>query len=49
MNASDLITVTPDILGGTPVFKRTRVPVQTIFDCLERTARWKNFSNASRP
>ena len=25
----------PDILGGTPVFTGTRVPVQTLIDCLE--------------
>lgn len=36
VNASDLITVDPDILGGTPVFKGTRVPVKTLFDYLER-------------
>jgi uncharacterized protein (DUF433 family) len=35
MNASDLITVDPDILGGTPVFKGTRVPVKTLFEYLE--------------
>ncbi len=35
MTASDLITVDPDILGGTPVFKGTRVPVKTLFDYLE--------------
>ena len=35
MNAHDLITIDPDILGGTPVFKGTRVPVKTIFDYLE--------------
>jgi uncharacterized protein (DUF433 family) len=35
MNASDLITIDPDILGGTPVFKGTRVPVKTLFDYLE--------------
>lgn len=28
MTATDLITVDPDILGGTPVFKGTRVPVR---------------------
>jgi len=32
---SDLITVDPDILGGTPVFKGTRVPVKTLFEYLE--------------
>lgn len=25
----------PEILGGTPVFKGTRVPAQTLFDYLE--------------
>lgn len=35
MNASDLITIDPEILGGTPVFKGTRVPVKTLFDYLE--------------
>lgn len=32
MTATDLITVDPDILGGTPVFKGTRVPVRSLFD-----------------
>jgi uncharacterized protein (DUF433 family) len=27
-----LITSTPDILGGTPVFRGTRVPVQTLIE-----------------
>ena len=35
MNAADLITTDPDILGGTPVFKGTRVPVKTLFEYLE--------------
>jgi uncharacterized protein (DUF433 family) len=35
MKMSDLITVDSDILGGTPVFKGTRVPVKTLFDYLE--------------
>ncbi len=35
MNSTDLITIDPDILGGTPVFKGTRVPVRTLFDYLE--------------
>jgi uncharacterized protein (DUF433 family) len=29
-----LITATPDILGGTPVFRGTRVPVQTLIEYL---------------
>ena len=24
----------PDVLGGTPVFRGTRVPIQALFDCL---------------
>lgn len=35
MNANDLITVDPDVLGGTPVFKGTRVPVKALFEYLE--------------
>ena len=35
MDASDLITVDPEILGGTPVFRGTRVPVKTLFQYLE--------------
>ncbi len=35
MKSNDLITVDSDILGGTPVFKGTRVPVKTLFDYLE--------------
>ena len=30
-----LITSTPEILGGTPVFSGTRVPVQTLIEYLE--------------
>jgi len=36
VKSNDLITVDPDILGGTPVFKGTRVPVKTLFEYLER-------------
>jgi len=36
MSSNDLITVDPDILGGTPVFKDTRVPVKTLFDYIQR-------------
>jgi uncharacterized protein (DUF433 family) len=35
MDASDLITIDPEILGGTPVFKGTRVPIKTLFEYLE--------------
>lgn len=36
MTKWELITVDPEILGGTPVFKGTRVPLQALFDYLER-------------
>jgi len=35
VNAHGLITVDPDILGGTPLFKGTRVPVKTLCEYLE--------------
>ena len=35
MKSDDLITVDPDILGGTLVFKGTRVPVRSLFEYLE--------------
>ena len=35
MNSNYLITVDPEILGGAPVFKGTRVPVKTLFEYLE--------------
>ncbi len=35
MNIEELITIDNDILGGQPVFKGTRVPVESLFDHLE--------------
>ena len=32
---NQLITISPDVLGGTPVFAGTRVPVQTLLDYLK--------------
>ncbi len=32
---SEFITVDPDILGGVPVFRGTRVPIETLFDYLQ--------------
>ncbi len=50
MNSDDLITVNPDILGGTPVFKGgtpvfkgTRVPVKTLFEYLENNYSLEEF------
>jgi uncharacterized protein (DUF433 family) len=35
MDIQELITIDNDILGGQPVFKGTRVPVESLFDHLE--------------
>jgi uncharacterized protein (DUF433 family) len=32
---SDIVSVDPEIMGGTPVFRGTRVPVETLIDYLE--------------
>jgi len=34
-HAAEVIVKNRDILGGTPVFRGTRVPVQVLFDYLE--------------
>ena len=36
MKYSDIVTIDPDILHGTPVFKGTRVPAQSLFWHLEQ-------------
>ena len=43
MKSDDLITVDPEILGGTPVFKGTRVPVKTFFEYLENNYTLEEF------
>jgi uncharacterized protein (DUF433 family) len=43
MRASDLITINPDILGGVPVFRGTRVPVKTLFEYLENNYSLEEF------
>jgi uncharacterized protein (DUF433 family) len=30
-----LITISPDVLGGTPVFFNTRVPIKNLFDYIK--------------
>lgn len=32
--SESVVETSPDILGGTPVFKGTRVPISTLFDYL---------------
>ena len=36
MRPEEVISIDPDTLSGTPVFVGTRVPVETLFDHLER-------------
>lgn len=43
MNTDDLITIDPEILGGTPVFKGTRVPIRTLFEYLENNYSLEEF------
>ena len=35
MNPREVVHTDPEIMGGTPVFVGTRVPVQSLFDYLE--------------
>ena len=35
MDIKQIISKDPDVLGGTPVFSGTRVPVDSLFDHLE--------------
>ena len=32
---SGVVHIEPEIMGGTPVFKGTRVPIETLFDYIE--------------
>ncbi len=41
----DVINIDPKILGGTPVFSGTRVPVETLFDHLESGITLGDFLN----
>lgn len=43
MDTSDLIETDPEKLGGIPVFFGTRVPIQTLFDCLEASESLDDF------
>jgi len=42
---SDIVCIDRGILGGTPVFCSTRVPVQTLFDYLEGNYSLDEFLN----
>jgi uncharacterized protein (DUF433 family) len=43
MNSADIITIDPEILGGAPVFKGTRVPIKTLFEYLENNYSLEEF------
>jgi len=43
MKPDALVTVDPEILGGTPVFKGTRVPVKSLFEYLENNYTLEEF------
>jgi uncharacterized protein (DUF433 family) len=43
MDTGDLITIDPEVLGGVPVFKGTRVPVRTLFEYLENNYSLEEF------
>ena len=49
MNTSDLITIDPEVLGGTPVFKGTRVPVKSLLNISSGIILWQISWNAFRP
>ncbi len=44
-----IVTSSPDILSGTPVFAGTRVPVQALIDYLEGGETIDDFLRVSRP
>jgi uncharacterized protein (DUF433 family) len=33
--SSNVVHIDPEVMGGTPVFKGTRVPIETLFDYIE--------------
>lgn len=43
MKRDALVAVDPEILGGTPVFKGTRVPVKSLFEYLENNYTLEEF------
>ncbi|HEY8784340.1 MAG TPA: DUF433 domain-containing protein [Mucilaginibacter sp.] len=45
MEVSDVVKVDKDILGGTPVFRGTRVPIKNFFDYLKAGDSLNDFLN----
>lgn len=42
---TDVVNIDPEILGGTPVFRGTRVPIESLFDNLEAGMSLDEFIN----
>ncbi len=43
MTAKELINIDPELMGGTPVFRGTRVPVQSLIDHLQSNISLEEF------
>ena len=43
MHWEKIVFSSPEVLGGTPVFKGTRVPIETLFDHLEEGVSLNDF------
>lgn len=43
MTVKEIANVDPELMGGTPVFRGTRVPVQSLFDHLESNVPLEEF------
>ena len=44
-NNTSIVSASPDVMGGTPVFAGTRVPVQTLLDYLKAGESIDDFLN----
>lgn len=43
MTAKELINIDPELMGGTPVFRGTRVPIQSLIDHLQSNISLEEF------
>jgi uncharacterized protein (DUF433 family) len=48
-STNDIIEVNPEKLGGTPVFRGTRVPIRNLFDYIEGGETVDNFVDGFPP
>lgn len=49
MTLNDIITIDSEIVSGTPVFKNTRVPIQSLFWHLEKGISIADFLKIFQP